>query len=626
MAKQRRTGAMPARKALLVVGGLVAAVVLLYLAAVLAIGDGVRAGTTVAGVPVGGQSTDEAIATLEGTVGARIAKPVRVKAGDQTFVIEPGESGIAFDAAATIAQASGRTWNPIALVGDLVGQRSLDPVITVDEAALDAQVEAIATAVDTPPTEPTLTMKGRTPKLKSGKDGRVLDQPALAAAIREAVPLKRKPIQAPIVDAPPTISADAAKQAVELARTAVSDPVIVNAGPKVVSIPATAIADALSFTAEDGAFTPVLDGAVLHESVAAELADVETPGRDATFTIKKGKPVVVPSVVGSGISDEELASKVASVLGEQPPGRAVSVTMGIREPKLTTAQAEALGVTEKLSSFTQKFPYAAYRVQNIGQAAKNVNGTLLLPGETFSMNETMKERTEANGYTRGFVVGPGGVFSEDLGGGVSAATTTVWTGAFFAGMERVFTQAHSIYISRYQPGLEATVAWGIFDMKFKNDTPNGVFITTKMSNTSMTVTFWGTKMYDEIKAEFGPRKNIRPYPTIYDKSPKCLGQGGMDGFTIDVDRVFIKDGKEVKRETITTNYRASPKVVCGKKPKADDEKGAKASASPSASPSGSGSPEPTAAAGEVVDGAPDPGASAEPAPSPSPTKKKKKNS
>ena len=119
-------------------------------------------------------------------------------------------------------------------------------------------------------------------------------------------------------------------------------------------------------------------------------------------------------------------------------------------------------------------------MQNIGQAARSINGTLLLPGETFSLNKTLGERTVANGYTKGFVVGPGGVFKEDLGGGVSTSATTTWTAAFYAGLQRVHTQAHSIWISRYRAGLEATVAWGSFDMSFKNDTPHAVYITTVM--------------------------------------------------------------------------------------------------------------------------------------------------
>ena len=135
-----------------------------------------------------------------------------------------------------------------------------------------------------------------------------------------------------------------------------------------------------------------------------------------------------------------------------------------------------------------------------------------------------------------------------------------------------------------------TVAWGIFDMKFRNDTPNAVFITTSMSNTSMTVSFWGTKQYDEIDAEFGPKTNTRKFATIYDDSKDCLGQEGVDGFTITVDRVFYKDGKEVKREPITTTYKAAPKVICGEKPKKDKKDEPNPSASPSESDSPGGKP------------------------------------
>jgi hypothetical protein len=147
----------------------------------------------------------------------------------------------------------------------------------------------------------------------------------------------------------------------------------------------------------------------------------------------------------------------------------------------------------------------------------------------------------------------------------------VWTAAFFAGMEKTDTRAHSLYISRYQPGLEATVAWGVFDMKFTNTSPTPVFITTKMTDTSMRVTFWGQKQYDEIRAEFGERTNIRQPQKIVNRTKKCIPQSGIEGFTITVDRVFIKDGNEVAREPMTTVYRAGPEISC-KKPKKDKDK------------------------------------------------------
>lgn len=619
MPEEQQAAASSSSRRIGIAAAAIAAVVLLYLVAVFAMGDGVRAGTSVAGVEIGGLSQAEAVTALEDGLGKRANRPLEVVAGEQDFSIDPKDAGLRFDAAATVADVSGRIWNPVALLGALFSTRDVDPVVTVDDAALTSQIESIAVAVDTAPVEPSITMKGQTPKLKKGKPGRVLDADATKSAITAAYLQPRKPIEASFVTAEPTVTLEAAQSAVELARSAVAEPVIVSAQDIIATLRPPAIAKALTFTAQDGTLVPQLDGAVLHESIADDLTSVETPGRDARFKIVNNTPVVVPSRVGNGISDDELAAAVLPVLGNRTPDRAVSVSLGVREPELTTEAAEQLCITEKLSSFTQKFPYAAYRSQNIGQAAEYVNGTILKPGETFSMNDTMKERTAENGYTEGFIIAPGGVFAEEMGGGVSAAATTVWTGAFFAGLERVFTQAHSIYISRYQPGLEATVSWGNFDMQFRNDTSCGVLLTTNMTPTSMTVSFWGTKEYDDIDAEFGPRRGVTEYATVYDTSDTCLGQQGVNGFTIDVDRVFIKNGDEVKRERITTRYKPTPKIVCGPKKKKDKDKAD--TAAPSDAPSGS----PSASADEPKgEGQQASGTKASASPSPESTGKKKK--
>ena len=556
-----------ARRLILIGLAVVAVLIALYIVAIAVTGSGVRSGTTVEGVNIGGLSREEAVVELNNSIGARATKPLKVRSGEQQLLVDPVAAGLTFDAEATVEQASGRTLNPFTMIGSLAGTHQLEPVTNVDAAKLSSQVAQLADTINEPAIEPTISVTRSGAKVEKGKPGLALDQSAMEAALTAAFMLPRKPITAPVVAAEPIITPAAVDEAKELARSAMSAPVQVDAAGTIASIRPGAIAQALNFTAEGDRFVPSLDGAILHQAIAKQLKGVETKGRNATFEIVKGKPVVVPSVVGNGVSDEELSSKVLTVIGNPEPDRTVVVTMGVREPELTTAQAEALGVTERISTFTQKFPYAAYRVQNIGQAAKYINGTLLLPGETFSLNDTIKERTEKNGYTVGFLIGPGGVFAEDLGGGVSASATTTWTGAFFAGMEPKHVQAHSIYISRYQAGLEATVGWGLFDMSFTNTSPYGVFITTKMTNTSMQVNFWSTKVYDDIKAEFGPRTNIKPFATIYDKSEKCLGQDGSEGFDIDVDRVFYKDGVEVKRETISTAYKPAPKVICGKKPK-----------------------------------------------------------
>ena len=619
-------GLTPVRRRLLLGGAIVLALLLVgYLAAALASGSTAAPGTSVQGVDIGGLTQDQAAAAVEEALGPIAAKKLRVTALDETFVVRPAEAGLSLDAAASVAPAFGRKWNPVDLVGAVLWDSPFPAVTAIDEPALDSQIAVIAEQLDIPPVEPVLEVADGQAELTPGVAGRALDRAATASALTDALLRPRAPVPANVVKAEPTVTAEAAEQAVAVAEQAMAAPVVVRAQTVTAEIPPAAIGRALSFEAKGAELVPVLDGSVLHRAIRKELKPIEEKGRDATFKIRRGKVKVVKSKVGSGVSDDELASAVAGVLDKPAGQRAVTVSVGVREPRLSTEQAKALGVTERLSSFTQYFPYAAYRVQNIGEAARRMNGTILMPGETFSLNDTIKERTEKNGYTVGFVVGTGGVFDEQLGGGVSTAATTAWTAAFYAGLERVQTVAHSIYISRYKPGLEATVAWGLFDMKFRNDTQNAVFITSGITNGSITVSLWGTKEYDKIEAEYGERTNIKKYETIYDTSDECLGQSGVDGFTITVDRVFYKDGKEVKREPITTNYKPAPEVLCkakpDKKPKPDKQPGT--SEEPTAAPSS----EPTAAPVEPPAGDPVPVVEGDtfvnPSPSPSPTKKPK---
>jgi vancomycin resistance protein YoaR len=595
-------------RVLLIAGAAVGAAVLLYVVAVLVAGPGIARGTSVRGVEIGGMSNEEAIAALDTAFATSESATITVRSARKQFPVKPSDAGLSLNAEATVAQAAARTLNPVALLTNFFTKRTLEPVVDVNQEALDAQVDAIATVMDRPAVEPTVEMKGLQPIRIAGQAGRAIDPAAASTALVDAFAAGQTDVTIDPSSTEPKVSDDALSAAQAQAKQAVSAPVIVHAQTVTARLTKRAIARALGFTEQDGQLTPVLDGAVLHRALATQLAPVEVPGRDATFVIRNGAPVIVPSKVGSGVSDAELSGAVAGVLDRNPPDRSVTVSVGVREPALTTEQAQALGVKSRLSTFTQNFPYAAYRKQNIGQAARRVNGAIVMPGETFSMNDTIKERTEANGYTVGFVIGQGGIFAQELGGGVSTATTATWTAAFYAGMEPEQVIAHSIYISRYKAGLEATVAWGIFDMKFKNPYSDAVYIQASATSTSVTVSFWGTPVYSDIKAEFGPRTDIKPFKTIYDESTTCLGQSGMDGFSINVDRVFFKDGVEVKRQTITTKYKPSPEVICGKEKKPKPGTSFAPSPSASASPSTSGrkpaatrSPSATPGAG---DGAP----------------------
>jgi vancomycin resistance protein YoaR len=248
--------------------------------------------------------------------------------------------------------------------------------------------------------------------------------------------------------------------------------------------------------------------------------------------------------------------------------REMPVKATVRQAAFRTADARRLRITERVSTFTTYYPHAEYRNVNIGRAAELIDGTVLKPGETFSLNRIVGERTRQNGFTEGFVISDG-VFREDLGGGVSQIATTTFNAMFFAGLKDVEHKPHSFYIDRYPVGREATVAWGSVDLRFTNDTPYGVLVTarrdrsTPSSSGSVTVSMWSTKTWD-ITARTGERYNFTEPKTRRLSDPECVDNEGYGGFDIDVFRTFRRPGspKVVRNERFHTTYTPSDTVIC----------------------------------------------------------------
>ena len=547
----------------MLVGGYVATVVSVS-------GSGeVPAGTSVRGVDIGGMTTDEAAATLEDELGDEATAPIPVTAGEVSTEIEPEEAGLAVDWEATASQASGLILRPSELLAQLRGEVELEPITTTDSDALVAELDSLAETAAADPVEPTIRYsKTAEAKYTAGVPGTILDVPGAADMVSDAyfqpdtgtLALPMTPV------APQVADKEAERVFAELAQPAVALPVALAVGAENAEIPAADIARTLTFEPKGTTMEATLDGEKLHKRIEDELAGIEQSGRDATVRIKGGKPVVVPSKTGRSVDSEELGTAVFAVLPETTAdARTAVVALSISEPDLTTAEAKALNITEKLSSFRQAFPPAPYRYTNVGEAARRLNGTILEPGETFSMNDTVKERTRANGYTEGFIIS-GGRFREELGGGVSIITTATWTAGFFAGLERVEQHPHGLYISRYQAGLEATVAWGLLDLRMRNETGNGVLITAKRFNDGVLIEMWGTKKWDDVTATFTERRNYTDFQTIYDDGEKCVPSDGVRGFSIAVTRRRINNGKSKSTETWPTTYKPTPNVICGPKP------------------------------------------------------------
>lgn len=540
-----------------------------YAATVAAVSGEVPAGTSAQGVEIGGMTTEQAATTLEDSLGTQVAEPIPVAAGETETEIDPQEAGLGVDWQATAAQASGLILNPARLLAHLRGEVDLDLVTTVDEQALAATLGALADEAAVEPIEPRIRYtQDSTANLREGSAGATLEVDPAADMVVAAYPQPDpERLVLPMAPVPTQIpEAEAQRILSELAVPAVALPVAVIVDGQATSIPPSEIARTLKFRPEGSTFTTILKAEQLHAGMADQLQGIERPSRDASFRIRDGRPVIIASRRGLSVDPDELGAAVLAVLPETTPeARTATVGLVRTRAELTTAEAKALSITEKLSSFRQDFVPATYRYINVGEAARRINGTILRPGEVFSMNETAKERTPANGYTEGYIIS-GGRFREELGGGVSIITTATWTAGFYAGLERVEQHAHGLYIPRYTAGLEATVAWGLLDLKMRNETGNGVLITATRYTDGVLIEMWGTKKWDAVTASFSPRTNYTDYETIYDDGERCVPSTGSRGFSISVTRRRMNNGKSESTETFYTTYKPTPNVICGPKP------------------------------------------------------------
>jgi vancomycin resistance protein YoaR len=575
--------------------GLLVGLGILYAVLVAISGGGVPRGTTVLGVDVGGLTPAAAQAKLDHAATERAARTITVHAGDQTVRVRPADVGLSIDSAKTLSVAGDRTYNPVTLVQRLAGHQELSPVLAVDKVALAQFLDGVAADVDVEAKNGAVRFDATSAQAVSAQDGKTLDKQASSQDLQAAFLQGQTDVDLPLQTQAPTVTAAAVQQALTtFGQPAMSGPVRLVVGSKAIIVSPSVYAPFLSMHPDAaGALKPALDAAGLRQTLAPKVGGVLVEPRDARIVLSpRGKPKIIPSRDGRTLDAGGLSSAMLHVLPLPTGQRTATVKLAMTPATFSTADAKALGIKEVVSTFTQHFPYAPYRVQNIGQAAKYINGTLLKPGDTFSMNKTVRERTFANGYTVGTVI-TDGRFREDLGGGVSTITTAMWHTAFFAGMQRVEQRAHSFYISRYLPGLEATVAWGSLDLKFRNDGPTGILIATHVTNDNVTITMWGTKRYD-ITAIFGPHTNIRAYDTVYDTGPGCVPQEGVPGFHITVTRVFhTLGGTVVKSEPLGTHYNPAAHIICGPKPGPKPKPKPSSSGSPSSSSQPSSSPSPS---------------------------------
>ena len=522
--------------------------------------DRTPGGSTVEGVAVGGLDAAAARQRLQAELVPRAAQPITLTAGAGRAQLVPGQAGLGVDAAATIGQLTGFTLDPRSLARHLLGAGATAAVTTRDDEQLTTAVGVAAEDLDQTLVEGDVTFSAEGAVLRAGQPGRTLDQAATADLVADRW-LTDEQLEVPAAMQEPKVKPEALQRVYDdFARPATSAPLTVVVGDRNVVVPVSGFGPTLSVTI-DGQTptpTPTVDGAALEQVIRAIDPRVEREPVDASFVLRGGTPSVVAGSPGQRVEPAGLAAAVLPALTS--PERTARVGAEVVQPELTTAKAQALGVDEQVSTFTTRFGPNPPRVTNIRIAARTLDGILVQPGQVFSLNEALGPRTPDKGYRQAPVIDRGRL-TKGYGGGVSQVSTTLFNAVFFAGLDTITHKPHSFYISRYPEGREATVSFPTVDQKFRNDSGKGILISTEVTSRSITVSFYGTKVWD-IEATKGPRTNPREPKTIRDSGSDCVSQSPQAGFDVTVGRVFSRGGERVRTERFYTRYIAEDEVIC----------------------------------------------------------------
>jgi vancomycin resistance protein YoaR len=577
-----------------VLAGLLALALVAGLLAVqeLAAAGQVRRGVRVGGVDLSGLGRAAATERLTAAARDLQAAPLTLQAGAASQRLRRSRAGVELDVEATVAAALavGRG-GPLDLDRFRGWFRAIDVPWKARVVAerLDRQLAALDGKVGSELREPTLRIGGQELALGAeggtgvagagsagavavevvpGRPGQAIDRAGAEAALLAAAAAPAgTAVQLPITERPPSVTPEAARAAADRATALLGAPVEVTAGDGSASLRPADLAPLVRARAAAGDLRLSLDAAGLDRLLRRQAPFAYTEPKDASFQPTGSRVRILPAAAGLEVIPGKAAAAVLEAGTAGAGDRSAALPTATSQPELTTKEAKALGVKEVMSTFTTTFNAGdAPRVHNIGLIAAAVHGSLVRPGQVFSMNAATGQRTAAKGYRTAHVIQNGEIV-DGLGGGVCQAGTTMFNAAFFAGLPVVQRRNHSLHISHYPMGRDATLNWPYTDLKWRNDSPYGIYITSRATPSALTFTFWSTSRGYKVTASTSEARNFRAPPTRYKDDPtlpkgeEVVEESGARGFDVTVSRAVTKGGQVVRRDSFVSNYSPWVRVV-----------------------------------------------------------------
>lgn len=510
--------------------------------------------TTPTGTMIGGMLAEgldrTAVRELLGEAEGDLPEQLTVTLGRRTATVTDADLGIDLDVDATVHRVFSQK-RPA---------RNIAPVLRIDTEVLDRSTARLEAVAEVAPFEGDLHYARSSLHITAPTAGQQVDAAAIKAGLlahalqlplptKLSVKVRQVPSRTTMADLAPVLASG---------RTLLARPLTLEAASRRVTVRPAALGPELTVVRLDSTTgqQPALGLRRSASSLAARLADqLTTPAVEpvlsaptpAAMLREKGnvswKPVRVPIALsavgqpGRRVDQQSVLRALSSVVRD---GAGTPQVLPTQPVLPRSSDAAARQVDAVLGTFTTSFACCQPRVRNISLMARTIDGTLIGPGQTFSLNGIVGPRTRKKGYLEAPYI-LDGELSTDVGGGVSQVATTTLNAAYFAGLRIDRHKAHSFYISRYPPGREATVNYPGIDLRWTNTTAWPVLVRARALTNSVTVTIYGHDDGRSIRSTTGARKPVKG-----------------KAFRITVTRVTTVPGRPPSSNSMTTTYNNPP--------------------------------------------------------------------
>ena len=441
-------------------------------------------GVEVGGVPLGGKTPQEAHGALEERASGAPGE-IRLTGPGGGLVLDKEDMDFRPDVAASVkeAYAVGRKGN----ITERLGERLRAAFGTVGsplkveyapEVVRTAAEEAAKRASELPRDASVAVARGEV-RVEEAREGFRTDVPRTVENVEEAVENLGGEAAVAGEELGPRVTTRAAERAAQEAHAAVSGPVVLAAEGREWTLTPAEVGGTLTFAPSGGEIQAGLDEERLRAALGDVFSALTVEPVESGYKVNGGDVTVTPGREGKQIDEDELFAAVEAGIFEGR--REYQVPVATVEPNLTTSEAGRMKPTERLGSYRTDYTLSsdksAERLENLQMSSAAVDGTLLAPGETFSMNG----KVSGLDYNESKVIVNGRETLAD-GGGLCQVTSTLYNAVNEAGLDVTERSPHYAQLPYIRPGLDATVWFGdengrgALDMEFENTTDAYVLV------------------------------------------------------------------------------------------------------------------------------------------------------